>query len=423
MIILPVAHPALVVRRLLLVAALVAAAGCVGDQTRTVDPPSGAPEGVVFSAPRDLGVVCEGLRPVECFEPALAVDQDARLFAAAEGRPFVMRSLDGGASWEELAAPTAPPQVPSTWKRGDVALQVDARGRLFYSAIVMDEPVFPQGFVTSPLRGILVARSDDGGASWRVSHYFGPAGTPPEPLPSLDRQWLAFHPDGEIIYLHAWSTTLQRGAVWRSDDGGFSWDLASEAPFRAANGPGAVLADGTLLIPAMEGGASGYEVRVLARADGATSFDVRTVFAGSGAIGYPIVTLAAADDGAVHVAWRAPDGSILVASSADGAASWSEPVRWNEADAADPAPVVVAHGETLDVMWLEARAAGQALVLGRAPLDVVNEGPLTRSVVAELAIGDAPTDLAWFAAREGRVHVVWTDEGGMRFAAETPTAR
>lgn len=398
--------------------------GCASEAAQPELVPEDSASGPGWTAPVLALEDCAGFRPVDCFEPTVAVDGLGRIFVAAEGSDAFARSQDNGTTFERISSPPLPPQVPSSWRRGDVTLQLDPHDRLFYSALVMDAPTFPQGFVTMALRGVQVARSDDGGATWAVNTFIGPAGAPPQPAPSVDRQWLVFDPDGEVLYLHSWSPALQRGQVARSDDGGASFGPATLVELRAPAGPGVAPSPGVLLIPSMEHQPDGHGVVLWKSEDDARTFSRVLIHEESGTPGYPLVFLDAAADKSVHASWRGSDGAVLVATSHDEGTTWSEPVRWNFADAMDPAPMLHAHDGILDVVWFERDDAtggpGQRVVLGRAPLDALEEGPALRSIIASFPGQDLTSDFAAFASAQGRTHVVWTQpEGEVLHTRET----
>src|ERR1041385_3016077 len=177
----------------LLLAALLA--GCSGHAPQNAAPPpqAAAPP---FAAATSIAAPCPALREVDCFEPSIAADPTGRLFVANTSCQAIAASDDGGAAFHGLPLPPDAMGMLPGAPHGDCTMQVDPKGRLWFSALVSEAPLSGLG----TLVGLHVARSDDGGASWAAGHFFPFAakaeGADAGLAVSADRQWLAFAPDG-----------------------------------------------------------------------------------------------------------------------------------------------------------------------------------------------------------------------------------
>jgi hypothetical protein len=146
----------------------------------------------------------------------------------ADGRPRLVRSDDGGATWRALGSPFPGP-LPAGWDLRGCALAETIDGGLIAVVVAIDKtagrpPYNPLTEGLVPVRN-LVARSDDGGETWS------------EPWELADgrhvqlaSQGLLRLPDGGLLCTFETFKTYDDLGVWRytggllrSDDDGRSW--------------------------------------------------------------------------------------------------------------------------------------------------------------------------------------------------------
>jgi hypothetical protein len=296
-----------------------------------------------------------------------------------------------------------------------VLVQSGPDGRVNYSALVAR--VTP---TSRALEGLQVAWAEDGGASWGANAYLGPA----EGALTPDRQWLGFGEDG-LVYL---SYNQPPSGIWvaRSDDGGATWGpFVPAAPSALCSGafgqagPPVVDASGRVHIPATT-----FDGRVLlfSSANGIV-WSSTTVIAQQAGMLPAWFPIAVADGDTIHVAaWYVEplvalgniggdSGRIVVASSADGGVTWSNPTTWAEG-AATSAWLLARAGE-LELVWYRADEESRALVATRGDASGPREEAVAWTGIPAGARG-ANTDFA-HATRgaDGRLAVVWSapDQG------------
>lgn len=340
-----------------------------GNAARGLEPPLPAKRGRVLPAGAggrsvrvsfDLLAPDDGAaQPETQAEPFLAVDpeNDRNLLAGYQESRFVnggARALtfavsrDGGRVWREGLVPGLTLATGGRFERAsDPWVAFGPGGRAYYVSLAFDE--------TTPRNGIFVSASNDGGRSWA------------EPVAVHENLGLDFD-DKEAGVVDVGAGSPWRGRVYvcwdtvtddrrqilrvsSSDDGAQSWtaptDIAATdfnigclplvSPggalhivwLRVARGSGAA----TLLIARSEdGGASFGEPVEIARMQNRGVAALRT----------GELPAAAVDprNGRLFVVWPdsrfTPADQIVMASSSDGGASWSEPRRFS--DGPDDAP-------------------------------------------------------------------------------------
>lgn len=354
-----------------------------------------------------------------CFEPTVAADPRGRIFAVATSGKEIAVSSNAGRLFTRVPVPPIP--IPGVVP-GDTILQVDRRGRLYYSTLLIG---------LNPI-AIQVARSSDGARTWELNSVVGlPPGSGTISFGS-DRQWLAFGP-GDTVYL----TYKQLPPVWlgtpvgfvpplvlnglmvlRSDDGGETFSpptLIHELPGRQAYipGPSVVDARGRLFVAFFSGQTRGPidRLKVAVSEDRGETFTVHDAYVsreGSAGAWFPIL---AENRGRLALAWWHPSGAILVATSKNGGRSWSKPVRWSNAAEAVTSPwASFARDGSLEVAWHAKAPGGQLSVnVARGPLD---RGPLTRGVVTTSSVfaRGGNSDFTHFThLPDGRILIVWAD--------------
>lgn len=290
--------------------------------------------------------------------------------------PGYHASFDGGASWEHGLLPGYPGDLsgphPLTGYAvgGDASLAFAPDGTLYYAGIAFHRQLWNVA--------LFVAVSEDGGATWpRTTFVQRGAST----VIFNDKEMIAVDPrTGDVhvawtVFRYLPSTFLgvpvdpvAAGRIHHavSTDRGETWSLPAEISIEPLN-QGAVPvfdADGTLHVAWLElaekpgvvvrsstsaGATWGDLVRVadvveLPSPLGNASFRVNSM-----------PTLAAAPDGALHVAWADAsngDADVLISTSRDGGATWSA-----------PRPVHPPSRHDQFMPWMVVDSAGRAHVL------------------------------------------------------------
>lgn len=348
--------------------ALVVASGACGAQDQAVRLE------LAVSEPRPLVDERPPFPLVESFLAVNPTDPEnliASAMSTSADASVLYGSWDGGDRWRRLAAPGGADVFPG----GDPVLAFDGNGRAYFSTIAP---------------GLSVWRSTDGGRTWRgrvaiedTSRYD-------------DRPWIAASrvstPD--TILLHAAAKTLvETGGRERdviitatSPDGGRTFGELREMPmdsgFLQAVTDLQVRDDGTLLMPYLVN----YELQPDGRyrgkiwmrtsPDGGVSWSGPHLVAphlsygerggdrrwkGLGTTPVAVDESGGPFDGTVYIAWSAPIDDrlqILSSRSADGAATWSAPVRVNGGglDANHSTPMLAVNGDgVLAVSWNDRR--------------------------------------------------------------------
>jgi hypothetical protein len=152
-----------------------------------------------------------------CWEPAIAVDAQGRIFVTLAQEPGLAVSTDGGMTYTDVGKPPLPAGAPANLQPGDSMVQTSPDGRLFYYAFLAE----PTGLLLPAPVGLQVAVSLDAGRTWSNNVFLSGLNGPGTPVVSPWKSWLGFAPDG-TVYLDYNS----RGTgLWsaRSDDGGATW--------------------------------------------------------------------------------------------------------------------------------------------------------------------------------------------------------
>lgn len=296
-------------------------------------------------------------------EPVIRVSPDDRIFVSS---PFglsttaslLWRSADGGRSFVPLGTPVTRDSVTAPGG-GDSHLDFDAAGRLYFV----------------DLSGLCVtaAVSLDGGDTFppeRTNSVTCLSGDHPEAAAD-DRQWVGAFGDG-IAYT-TWRN-LAGAAFWlfKTEDGGLSWDSGTQLGTVSQSGPFAV--DKRLRRVSVAGVAydailsyqvyyRGTEVRVfriIDRNDGhALIVDDLPIADPGVSVGNVFPQLAVDTAGNLYAAWSQGATDVYLATSTDFGASWSDPVRVNDTAGTNIMPWIVAGDPgRVDVVWYRSPLKG-----------------------------------------------------------------
>ena len=407
-------------------------AGCIADTIPVPEDAAGlegGDAGLRLLPPVAALTQCRG----NCFEPTVAAAPDGTLYVTDGIAGGIAVSRDGGATFETVPPPPMPPLTPRPAYQNDALVQVDAEGRLYFSALFT--PYAYVGTFTMTLLGIQVAMSEDGGKTWAVNTFLSLSSTPQSAPVGNDRQWLAFGPGGEVylsyktispVFVGGVGFLPMAGTVWlaRSDDQGRTF-----SPFRAVTAPEEALgsliagaavvdAEGRVLLPYLTfAGGDGGRLRVGISEDGGKTFTRVDAYVPPGGkrAGTYFPVLAAGPDG-VHLAWNDAAGAVLMSTSRDGGRTWSEPVAWSDpAHSVTSSPWVLARADgALDVAYFDLGEdqVSASIHVVRGPAD---GAPAHRAEAAPLVKGfkgkPAHTDFAHLAHLPGgRVATVWADQ-------------
>ncbi len=227
---------------LLLLAPVVALAGCVADDTPDIDSPRPRPEtsatAIVYACPagattvRGPGVCAGSLTHVESAygEPDVAIHptdpdiiavgvNDRRQLPTWEVDPLAVTGAavrlsvhvteDGGRTWQSTPLPHADGAPPV----GDPAVAFDSKGRLHVSGLAWDR---------AGMR-VFYTFSDDAGRSWSEAVVVNDH-------PKDDRNWITVSSDGKRIMIPWQNTQRTSVEVAMSEDGGRTWARAPSIP-------------------------------------------------------------------------------------------------------------------------------------------------------------------------------------------------
>ncbi len=315
--------------------------------------------------------------------------QQYRWSGGASQAVVAAASFDGGATWTRTTAPFSICTGGNVLNGGDFERATDpwvtfsANGVVYWMALTVSG-----GAALSPgsQSAVRVARSRDGGRTWDAPITLIRDGA----SAFNDKNTITADPtDSHFVYA-VWDRLIsaEQGPAWfaRSSNGGDSW----EAPRMLYDGGAkvqtlgnviAVLPDGTLVnvfarITTLANNAQAAELIALRSADKGVNWSAPVKIADNlagGAFdpdtrlairdGALLPQVAAAPNGRLYVVWQ--DGrfvsgidSIAFASSSDGGATWSAPVRINGAAAAQAfTPQISVLGDgTIGVTYFDLRS-------------------------------------------------------------------
>lgn len=371
--------------------------GCIGQAPPASPTPPAPAVATALSG-------CIPFREVACFEPSIAVDTAGRIFAADARCERLARSTDGGATFAPVDAPPLPATSPPS-RFGDCLLRADDEGHVFFCAMVIAE-------ASRAVSSILVARTDDGAATWRDVWNGAPASSTPTLIGLVDRPWLTIGKG--VAYLSYWQFSPGIEWVARSDDGARSFGAFVQAPLGPAGEP-RLSGDGSLLLPAAT---SGGEVTIAVSRDRGATFALISVAPGGHAASWP--TIALDPSGNLYVAWATTDGGILVADAGRPEGPWSAPMRWNlpSGRAMPIPPSIQAREDSLVLVWYEAAGQDQQVIAAHAPAGTRETTTIGRSNIAAIPGSTLTTDFSEAALiADGRTLVAWTSpREGLRVA-------
>lgn len=382
-------------RRGLIVAGLLVALSAV-----LVPPIQARASDLSFGAPVELSPNCSG----QCREPSIAADGSGGLYVMTYDAQDIAVIHDGDLRHVEHRVGPSP-----VWPIfGDAIIESDRNGGLFIAGL--DYPA-----------GIGVFRSSDEARTWQPSVV--------ATLPGADRPWMAFGPGG-IVYLlykvgvsEVVQTSVDNGAT-------FGAPVVVSPPGRSVALAGtAVVDDQGRLLFVMETTAADFsspDLRLAVSGDRGQSFTYSTIATQTSQD--PIIDyfpmLSRAGDGTLRVAWSRSAGAglsdVVVATSADGGATWDQPASWSGADTLTASPALAPGAGALNLLWYRVTSPGltSALVFARGKPDGTS---IQRVVVADGIVArpgtpsptnEANTDFADFALLpDGRAAVVWWDNG------------
>lgn len=248
-------------------------------------------------------------------EPTMGITASGAIFAT--GSSTMVRSTDGGASWEEVYTIGVPVLGPNTvYRSWDPLMDVDPVNDIVYM-----DPMFP------PLACTELSWSDDDGASWTTN----PAVCHPPPmdhqklfvgLPGPDAPPAAGAVTGTVLYqCYNQLVATECATSW---DGGLTWPIVQpvvtqqEHDCGGINGFGEVGPDGVAAVPV----ASGCPVLHVAwTTDSGLTWTVTEGPPEPGANLFdPEVDFDA--NGTAYVVWRGSDETTYLARTSDMGATW-----------------------------------------------------------------------------------------------------
>lgn len=337
------------VRVVVLALAAIVLAGCLSTVPGQGTPTTGS------VLPFASQVLAAPSCPNVCFEPTMASDGNGLVAVLPPAGPNLYVSRDGGLSFAATPRPLANFEGLSTSSRDDTLL-IGPHGRLWFTTLVSVPapiPIGPGGNSTPPIFDVQVASSDDGGTTWRTNVMVGasrnddPSGIVP------DRPWLGFVGDA-TVYL-----TVNRGAgvlIARSDDAGASFGplrLAIPAPpafngYGLAQSPPAVLRHDVFIAYANDLG-----LFVGVSHDRGTSFTSLQALPSdpstSNVMKFPAL---AARENELLLVWSQASGPVWISRSEDGGGTWATPFQVGHSGTCASPWLATTEGGA-DVFWFD----------------------------------------------------------------------
>ena len=377
------------------------------------------PDTVLVSGPSPYAAACAGVagpngvlyansevEPWLAINPAnpqnlVAVWQQDRWSNGGAKGIVTAASFDSGHTWSRTSVPFTVCAGGSFERASDPWVTFSPDGTAWQIALTFDQ--------SQVNRGILVARSGDGGRSWDAPIALDRS---TDPDLATDKETITADPfDASRLYA-VWdrvdhfteqNSPLAHGPAFfsRTIDGGRNWSVP-----QIIYDPGAdaqtianqivVLADGTLvdllmIITQNSTNNPHYAVAILRSADGGDSWsqpiqiavvDIENVpskIPGKVVRTGNVVPSIAADGSALAVAWQAAT-DVVLSRSTDGGLSWSPPARVNPQGRAAFTPVVSAVNGVLAVSYTDLRnndASDPSQLLATTWLSTSSDGGAT----------------------------------------------
>lgn len=405
-----------------LLVALVGWSGCLDD---AADPIDDLGDGAVPLAFLPSTLVTDQCTGSGCYEPAVAVDDEGRIYAiGSSGRmDGVMVSSDGGATFALKPWPSMPNPLPliegEQGSAGDDVVQVAPWGTVYMTRLYSDTGGIAGG-------GVQLVASDDAGDTWHLNLFIQTREMPTSRSFTADRQWLAFDGDSTVYLLFncGLSVTI---CLMRSDDRGATWGpsrdvvLPTDHSFPSPMGFPAVGPDGTLIAAYFgdarpDASTGARSIKVAATRDGGMTFTQHTAYThpldeGTAGGGWPEATILA--DGSWVAGWSTSDDRLWLTRSTDQGASWSDPLVLmpEETGGASHPWLRPRQDGGLDAVWF---GMGPKVLLGRFSADLA-----THELAAIAEEGGGSSDYSFFAhTSDDRVAVAYvTPDGHLAFAA------
>lgn len=351
--------------------------------------------------------------PVNCWEPAIAIDARGNIFVVTAHEPLLSVSRDGGRSYVTHPTPAAPPGAPPGVRQFDGTVAVGPDGRLYYYAFLAPST---GTFLPGPPVGLQVAASSDAAETWETNSFLSLLDSVDEPVVSPWKSWLGFGADG-TVYLNYNSRGTGLWSV-RSDDGAETWTAfrrVQEPTDRVISvfmGPPVVDSAGRLYIPYFTDQSPnypnpflprGHELRVAVSDDRGATFSQRVVerAAWPDYVGSYFPVLALDEDDRLVIAHWGPDNRVHVRASFDRAESWTPPVVWGPDHDAFAGPWVAVRDGVVSMLTYDSQGMGYARGSVR---NATLEAPEERGTLVDVVSGGG--DFVHFAFdRSGRMVV------------------
>jgi hypothetical protein len=401
------------VTALVLVALL---AGCLDPaDPPDPEPAAGDPEApLAFLPSTNVTDPCGGTR---CFEPAVAVDGEGRIYAISSSVRMdgVAVSTDGGATFTLKPWPGLPNPLPvdATGSAGDDVVQVAPWGTVYMTRLFSDTGGILGG-------GIHLVGSDDAGDTWHLNQFVQVREMPLSRSFTADRQWLAFEGDATVYLVFNCGASALICSM-RSDDRGATWGPSSNVvtpldhTFPSPAGFPAVGPDGTLLVayfgdPRLDDSTGARSIKVASSTDGGETWRQSTAYThaglqeGTAGGGWPEATVLA--DGTWVAGWSTSDDHLWLTTSPDQGATWGEPLVLapEETGGASHPWLLARQDGGFDAVWF---GSGPSVILGRFTAD------LSYELARVTEDGGGNSDYAYFAhTPDDRVAVAYVQPDG-----------